>query len=167
MWKRIYKKHPDECVKVILEVVSSKKEVDELEIKYIAHYKAVWGDYCVNIAKGGSGCAIKRFTEEELRQHSREQRKRYQAAHPDYKPAKDKRNYERHREERLAYQYKYQQENREKVRARAKRHKDKKKLEKTYQWDDEQREAASERNSGENNPFYGKQHSEETRLKMR
>lgn len=41
---------------MILEVVESKEEADMLEIKYITHYRAVYGDLCVNIADGGGGC---------------------------------------------------------------------------------------------------------------
>ena len=54
-WRNIHKAHPDECVKTVLEVVESKREVDELEKKFIAHYRSVYGELCVNIADGGSG----------------------------------------------------------------------------------------------------------------
>ena len=78
IWSRIYKKHPDECVKTILEVVETREEADELEIAYIEHYKRVYGKYCVNITKGGEGGpgAKKRFSKEELAEHRREYRQR-------------------------------------------------------------------------------------------
>ena len=55
IWRRIYNKHKDECVKVIIDTASSKEEIDKLEKKYIAHYKNVYGEFCVNIAEGGDG----------------------------------------------------------------------------------------------------------------
>lgn len=55
IWKHIYKNHKDECVKVIIDTASSKEEIDELEKKYIKHYKDVYGEFCVNIAEGGDG----------------------------------------------------------------------------------------------------------------
>lgn len=77
-WKNIYKAHPDECVKVVLDWAETKEEVDALEVKYIAHYKAVYGKKCVNIAKGGQAGGIeKRFTEEELKEHARQHRRLY------------------------------------------------------------------------------------------
>lgn len=53
IWKRIYNKHPDECVKVIIDYADTKDEIDELEKKYIKHYKEVYGELCVNIGEGG------------------------------------------------------------------------------------------------------------------
>lgn len=38
---------------------------------------------------------------------------------------------------------------------------------KARKWTDEERQRYSDMNSGENNPFYGQKHSEETRAKMR
>lgn len=55
IWKRIYKVHPDECVKVVIETCGTRAEADSLERKYIAHYKSVMGEYCVNIDHGGCG----------------------------------------------------------------------------------------------------------------
>lgn len=56
VWRAIYKKHKEECVKVIIDTASSKEEIDKLEKRYIAHYKNVYGEFCVNIAEGGDGC---------------------------------------------------------------------------------------------------------------
>lgn len=55
VWRNIYKAHPEECVKTVLEFVESKREVNELEKKYIARYRSVYGELCVNIADGGDG----------------------------------------------------------------------------------------------------------------
>lgn len=55
LWKRIYKAHPEECVKTILAVVENKEEVNELEKKFIAHYRELYGNKCVNVADGGDG----------------------------------------------------------------------------------------------------------------
>lgn len=55
VWRAIYKKHKEECVKVIIDTASSKEEIDKLEKRYIAHYKNVYGEFCVNIAEGGIG----------------------------------------------------------------------------------------------------------------
>lgn len=55
VWRNIYKAHPEECVKTVLEFVESKREVNELEKKYIARYRSVYGELCVNIADGGCG----------------------------------------------------------------------------------------------------------------
>lgn len=55
VWSQIYKKHKDECVKVIIDYADTKDEIDELEKKYIAHYKSVYKEFCVNIADGGDG----------------------------------------------------------------------------------------------------------------
>lgn len=55
LWRRIYKAHPNECVKTVLEFVESKREVNELEKKYIARYRSVYGELCVNLADGGCG----------------------------------------------------------------------------------------------------------------
>lgn len=52
-WKNIYNTHPDECVKVVIDTYNSKGEVNQAEIDFIGHYKAVWGDFCVNVAPGG------------------------------------------------------------------------------------------------------------------
>lgn len=53
---------------MILEVVDTLEEANELETKYIKHYKSVWGEYCVNILEAGwSGPQPKKYTEEELR----------------------------------------------------------------------------------------------------
>lgn len=57
-WKNIYNTHPDECVKVVIDIATSKAAIDALECKYIAHYKSVMGEYCVNIADGGDGCSL-------------------------------------------------------------------------------------------------------------
>lgn len=69
IWKQIYKKHPDECIKVIIDFANTKDEIDELEKKYIAHYKSVYEEFCVNITDGGQGGAQKKFTDEELKEH--------------------------------------------------------------------------------------------------
>lgn len=53
IWKRIYNKHRDECVKVIIDYADTKDEIDELEKKYIKHYKEVYAEFCVNISEGG------------------------------------------------------------------------------------------------------------------
>lgn len=63
VWKLIYKAHPDECVKTVLEVVESKEEANALEKKIIAHYRSVYGKLCVNIADGGGGCSGFRHSE--------------------------------------------------------------------------------------------------------
>lgn len=55
IWKQIYKRHPEECVKTVLEFARTKKEADELEREYIALYKELYGDKCVNITCGGGG----------------------------------------------------------------------------------------------------------------
>lgn len=55
IWKCIYKAHQQECVKTILEVVETREEVNELEKKYIAHYRELYGEKCVNITDGGDG----------------------------------------------------------------------------------------------------------------
>lgn len=55
VWKSIYNKHKDECVKVVIDTAETKEDIDELERKYIAHYRSVMGEYCVNIADGGAG----------------------------------------------------------------------------------------------------------------
>lgn len=55
VWKRIYNAHPDECVKVVIDTYNSKGDVNQAEIDFIKHYKAVWGDFCVNITDGGEG----------------------------------------------------------------------------------------------------------------
>ena len=184
IWIRIYKKHPNECIKVVLEVAETKEQIDALEIKYIAHYKAVWGDYCVNIAKGGGGGPgpVKRFTDEELKEHQnawrrkrraehgdivRAKEKAYRDTHREQKHAKDKRHYQKHKEKVLEYQRNYQEENPDKVREKNRRYKAKKNANRVYKASEETRAIMSENNSGENNPFYGKKHSEETRLKMR
>lgn len=55
IWKKIFKKHPDECVKVVIDTADTEDKINLLEKKYIKHYKDVYGEFCVNIAEGGSG----------------------------------------------------------------------------------------------------------------
>lgn len=55
IWKNIYRKYPNECIKVIIDIADNKDNINELEKKYIKHYKDVYGDFCVNVAEGGSG----------------------------------------------------------------------------------------------------------------
>lgn len=55
IWREIYKKHKDECVKVIIDYADTKDEIDELEKKWIAYYRMTRGEFCVNIAGGGDG----------------------------------------------------------------------------------------------------------------
>lgn len=55
LWMRIYKAHPEECLKVVLEVVEDKETADALEKKFIAHYKSLMGELCMNIQDGGGG----------------------------------------------------------------------------------------------------------------
>ena len=55
LWRRIFKKHKDECVKVVIDYADDQKATDELEKKYIAHYRSVYGQFCVNITEGGQG----------------------------------------------------------------------------------------------------------------
>lgn len=97
IWKRIYNKNPEECTKVVLDYAISKDEINELEIKYIKHYKEVYGDLCVNIAKGGDGGSNKIFTDEELKEH----KKSY---------------YQRMKEYKKAYQKSYRESNKQKCR---------------------------------------------------
>lgn len=59
IWKQIYKKHSDECIKVIIDFANTKDEIDELEKKYIAHYKSVYEEFCVNITDGGQTGGMK------------------------------------------------------------------------------------------------------------
>lgn len=140
IWTRIYKKHPNECVKIILDFADTKEEVDALEIKYIAHYKAVWGDYCVNIAKGGgggSGGMNKRFTDEELKEHARQRSRRYQNEHKEEIKAKKHERYlknkeqhakkgkmwrESHKDEIKVKRQTYYQEHKEEIKQRVKKY---------------------------------------------
>lgn len=55
LWKQIYKQHSEECVKTLLEVVDDKETADALERLYIARYKDLYGDKCLNIRQGGEG----------------------------------------------------------------------------------------------------------------
>lgn len=71
IWTRIYKKYPGECVKIILEFADTKEDINKLEIKYIRHYKAVWGYKCVNITAGGEGVHGLQHTEEAKRKISK------------------------------------------------------------------------------------------------
>lgn len=40
---------------MIIAYANTKEMIDELEKRYIAHYRAVMGEYCVNLADGGEG----------------------------------------------------------------------------------------------------------------
>lgn len=53
IWRQIYRKHKDECVKVIIDYADTKEEIDELEKKWIAYYRMTRGEFCINIADGG------------------------------------------------------------------------------------------------------------------
>lgn len=55
LWKQIYKQNPEECVKVVLEVVEDKETADVLEKKFIAHYRSLMGEFCMNVNDGGGG----------------------------------------------------------------------------------------------------------------
>lgn len=73
IWKKIYKAHPDECVKIILGMYNTKDEVNQAEISLIKHYKTVWGKFCVNLTEGGEGMCRK-HTEESKRKMSETKR---------------------------------------------------------------------------------------------
>lgn len=55
VWRQIYKKHKDECVKVIIDYADTKAEINELEKKWIAYYRMTRGEFCVNMSDGGEG----------------------------------------------------------------------------------------------------------------
>ncbi len=55
IWRQIYKKYKDECIKVIIDYADTKAEIDELEKKWIAYYRMTRGEFCVNISNGGEG----------------------------------------------------------------------------------------------------------------
>lgn len=100
IWRAIWRKHMDECCKVILDTAPSKTAIDDLERKYISHYKGVMGEYCVNITPGGEGFGSgdehprpmkgKNFSEEHRRKlseagknkhHTEETRRKQSASH--------------------------------------------------------------------------------------
>lgn len=84
IWKHIYNKHKDECVKVIIDYANTKAEIDELEKKYITHYKNVYGEFCVNIAdggEGGPGWRINGIPSMLGKHHSKESKAKMSAAH--------------------------------------------------------------------------------------
>lgn len=64
VWKRIFKAHPDECVKTVLEFAENREKADELERKYIAEHRDLYGDLCVNLADGGARGAGWKLSEE-------------------------------------------------------------------------------------------------------
>ena len=121
IWKQIYKKHKDECVKVIIDYADTKAEIDELEKKWIAYYRMTRGEFCVNVADGGEG--------NPGLVHTPEAKAKISAAH------KGKKISAAHKGKKLKLSQ-------------------------------EQRENKSKRMSGENNPLYGKHHTEESRRKM-
>lgn len=70
IWKKIYHKHPNECVKIIIEQ-TTKEKVDELEDYYIQHYKRLMGDLCVNLQAGGGYHDIGSETRQVLSEHGK------------------------------------------------------------------------------------------------
>lgn len=54
IWKKIYKKHSDECNKKVLAFAENKEDANKLEIYFISLAREKYGDLCVNIADGGT-----------------------------------------------------------------------------------------------------------------
>lgn len=77
IWKRIYSKHKDECIKVILGIYDTKEAVNQAEVELVAHYKSVWGKFCVNVTDGGEGWSHK---------HSLESRKKMSETRRNWTP---------------------------------------------------------------------------------
>lgn len=175
IWKRIYNKHSDECIKVIIDYADTKDEIDELEKKYIAHYRAVMGEYCVNVADGGGGCKGYKHTKEtkELlsklakgntrckgKHHSEETKEKLRKAREGYKFSEEwcKKISEKVKGEgNPMFGKKQSKETRKKISLANKGNKH------TQEWKDKM----SARYSGQNNPNYGRKHTPEAIEKMR
>lgn len=136
IWRGIYNKHKNECIKVVIDFTDSKKIVDELEKKYIAHYKSVYGEFCVNIAPGGEGG----FT----CNHSIDTK---------YKISESKKGKSRSKETRAKMS--------ESMKGRIPWNKGKINV-----YSEETRAKMSKAKSNENNPFFGKHHSKESCAKI-
>lgn len=141
VWKQIYKQHPEECVKVVLEVVERKDETDTLERWYISHYRSLMGNKCVNIADGGQG-GFTGTPWNKGKMFSEESRKKMSEA------KKGRRVSEEHKR-KLS-----ESASGKKNHFFGKQH------------SEETKRKLSEALSGEKHPFFGKQHSEETKRKI-
>lgn len=104
--KVAFKKYGAEnFTKVILEFFDTAAEAYEREAELVT-MKEVNDPMCYNIKRGGEGGREKIFTDEELREHKREQDRRYQQNNKD-----SLRIY--YREERREYRRQYNRDNRE------------------------------------------------------
>ena len=108
----------------ILYQVVTLEEAKQLEVKLIAKYRSDDRDFGYNITKGGDPCN-KGLSEEELKQHSKDSRKRWEQAHKEWRREwernynstreyKDKKNAYNKTEARKAHRREYMRKWREK-----------------------------------------------------